>query len=71
MHLKEKIEHLTKKKVRFETKDLGDKIHVKLHLGGKKVDGTYYMKGERSNTTPLELKEAMLLTYCRNNHINA
>lgn len=67
-NLKSKVEVLSRKKVEFKEKDLADKKRIDLLVGGKKVDGSYIMKGEKSNTTKNELKEAMLLTYCMKNH---
>ena len=68
MNLKNKVEVLSRKKVEFMEKDLCDKKRIDLFIGGKKVDGSYIMKGEKSNTTENELQEAMLLTYCMKNH---
>lgn len=64
MKLKRKIEVLAKKSISFATKDLEDKIKIELLVNGKKIDGAFMMKGEKSNTTEIELKEAMLLNYC-------
>ena len=68
MKLKKRVQVLAQKPVNFEIKDLGDKHRIDLFVGGKKVEGGFIMKGEKSNTSENEMQEALLLSYCMKNH---